>query len=118
MPSLVGVMVAPACASTSSAACNNSGRRVLQQHVAAGHRHRHGIGAGLDAVGQHRMARAVQLGDAFHDDARGAGAGDFGAHLVETVGDIADLRLARGVFDHRGAAGEEAAISAVWCRRR
>ena len=36
----------------------------------------------------------------------GAGAADLRAHLVEAVGDVADLRLARGVLDHRGAAGE------------
>ena len=35
-----------------------------------------------------------------------AGAGNPGAHLVEAVGDVADLRLARRVLDHRGAAGE------------
>ena len=38
------------------------GPRAFQQHVAAGHRDRHGIGAGLDAVGQHAVARAVELG--------------------------------------------------------
>ena len=33
----------------------------------------------------------------------GAGAGDPRAHLVEAVGDVDDLRLARGVLDHRRA---------------
>ena len=88
--------------------------RVLQQHVAAGHRHRHRIGAGLDAVGQHAVARAVQLRHALDHDARRAGAGDLGAHLVEAIGDVGDLGLARRVLDHGRAAASEAAISAVW----
>ena len=96
----------PAWASTSSADLQQFGARVLQHHVAAGHGHRHGIGAGLDAVGQHAVARAVQLGHALDHDARGAGAGDLGAHLVEAVGDVVDLRLARGVLDHGRAVRE------------
>ena len=79
------------------------GPRILQQHVAAGHRHRHRIGAGFDPVGQHCVAGAVQFRHAVHHDARSAGAGDLGAHLVEAIGDVADLRLARRIFDHRRA---------------
>ena len=46
---------------------------------------------------------------------RGAGAGDPRAHLVEAVGDVADLGLARGVLDHRRRrCASAAAISAVW----
>ena len=63
MPSLVDVTLAPTCASTSSADCSSSGRAPSQQHVAAGHRHRHRIGAGLDPVGQHGVARAVPSRD-------------------------------------------------------
>ena len=39
-------------------------------------------------------------------DARGAGAGDLGAHLDEAVGDVGDLGLARGVLDHGRAVGQ------------
>ncbi len=46
--------------------------RVLQQDVAAGHRHRHRIGAGLDAVGQHGVARAGKPRHALDDDLRSA----------------------------------------------
>ena len=44
--------------------------------------------------------------DAVDGDRRGAGAGDLGAHGVEAVGEIDDLRLARGVLEHRLALGE------------
>ena len=36
------------------------GAGACKLHVAAGHRHRHRIGAGLDPVGQHGMPRAMQ----------------------------------------------------------
>ncbi len=82
------------------------GTRAGELHIAAGHRDRHGIGAGLDAIRQNGMPRAVQLGHAFDDNARRAGAGNLRAHLVEAVGDIDDLRLARRVGDDRRALGE------------
>ena len=44
------------------------GVRILKQDVAAGHGHGHRVGAGLDPVGQHRMARAVQRWDALDYD--------------------------------------------------
>jgi hypothetical protein len=80
--------------------------RVFQQHVAAGHGDRHGIGAGLDAVGQHAVARAIELGHALDDDPRAASARDLGAHLVEAISDVGDLRFARGILDHGGASRE------------
>lgn len=56
MPSLFGVTVTP---------CQHVERRLRQfraragkLHIAAGHRHRHRIGAGLDPVRQYRVARA------------------------------------------------------------
>ena len=82
------------------------GSRVLQKNVAAGHGDRHRVGAGLDAVGQYRVARAAEFGNALDNDPRRAGAGDLRAHLVEAIGDVGDLRFACGVLDHRGAAGE------------
>src|SRR5260370_955483 len=62
------------------------GARAL--HAAAGHGHRHGVGAGLDPIGQHGMPRAVKLCDALDDDARRAGADDPRAHLVQAIGDV------------------------------
>ena len=46
----------------------------------------------------------MQRADAFDDDRRLAGAGDFCAHLVQTIGEIGDLGFARRVFDHGFAA--------------
>ena len=50
------------------------------------------------------MVGRAKLRHALNHDARGARAGDLGAHLVEAIGDVGDLRLARGVLDHGGAA--------------
>ena len=105
MPSLVGITSAPAAASTSSAAWSSSGRVFCKQHVAAGHGDRHGVGAGLDAVGQHVVGGAGEPGHALDLDARGAGAGDARAHLDEAIGEIGDLRLARRILDDGRAAG-------------
>ena len=56
--------------------------------------------------GSTAVARAVERGDAFDDDAPGAGAGNPRAHLVEAIGDVGDFRLACRVLDHGGAVGE------------
>ncbi len=64
--------------------------------------------------GSTRWRAPFSLGTPFDHDARGSGAGDAGAHLVEAVGDVGDLRLARRILDHGRAVGEQAAISAVW----
>ena len=85
--------------------CSRSGARVLEQHVAAGHGDRHGVGAGLDAVGQHGVARAVQARDALDRRcARCRRPRSCAPILIEAVGEIDDLRLARRVLDHRRAA--------------
>src|SRR5215471_9579814 len=42
----------------------------------------------------------------FDNDTRRTSTGNPGAHLVETVGDIADLRLARGILDDCSAVGQ------------
>ena len=52
------------------------------------------------------MACAAELGDALDDDPLRAGAGDVRAHLVEAIGDVDDLGLARGILDHGRALGQ------------
>src|ERR1700704_1031066 len=52
------------------------------------------------------MSCAIELGPALDDDPRAAGARDLGAHLVEAIGDVGDLRFARGILDHGGATRE------------
>ncbi len=56
----------------------------------------------------------VQPGDALDDDARGAGAGDVGAHLVEAVGDVADLGSRAAFSITVVPRASTAAIIAVW----
>ena len=83
-----------------------AGIGVLQQHVAAGHAHAHGIGAGLDAVGDDAVLAALQAGDALDAQRRGVDALDLGAHLDEACGDVADLGLGGGVLDDGVALGQ------------
>ena len=52
------------------------------------------------------MLRAVQFLHAFDDDAPGAGAFDFRAHLVEEIGEVDDLGFGGGAFDDGDAFGE------------
>jgi hypothetical protein len=78
---------------------------ILQQHVAAGHAHAHGIGAGLDAVRDHAVLRARQAGHAPDPEGGAVDALDLRAHLDEAGGDVADLGLGGGILDHRVAIG-------------
>jgi hypothetical protein len=79
-----------------------SGTREL--HVPARDRGSDEIRAGLDAVRHHLVARACKPLDTLNMDRVGAGALDLRTHGREERGQLADLRLARGVFDD-GLAG-------------
>src|SRR5699024_906433 len=74
--------------------------------VAAGHGGSDQEGAGFDAIRQYGMLAAGQAFHAAHDDLRGAGAFDIRAQGDQAVGQVHDLRLARGVVDHGGAGGQ------------
>ncbi len=74
--------------------------------VALRHRRRNEERSGLDAVGDDGVVGAVQPGHAVDADGRGPGALDSRAHGVQQGGQIADLRLARRVGDHRLPVGE------------
>jgi hypothetical protein len=106
MPSSTSVISMPACAQHVQRAFEQVGTRAFQHHVAAGHADGHRIGAGLDTVGDHAVARARQRGDAGNADFVRARAFDLRAHRVQAVGEIDDLRLARRVFEDRVALGE------------
>ena len=82
------------------------GPRAFQQHIAPGHGHAHGVGAGLDAVGQHRVAGAAKARDAFDLDLRRPRALDLRAHLDEAVREIHHLGLARRILDERMPMGQ------------
>ena len=78
----------------------------LQQQVAPGNGGGAGIGAGLDAIGNDAMRRAVQRIHAIDDQLAGAQAADARAHGDEAGHQIADFRLARGIGDDRLALGQ------------
>ena len=78
--------------------------RAFEQHVAAGHGDRHGVGAGLDAVGNDADIGARKLVHALYGDGGRAGAVDLRAHGDQAIGEVDDLGLARRVFQHGLAA--------------
>ena len=78
--------------------------RAFEQHVAAGHGDRHGVGAGLDAVGNDADIGARKLVHALYGDGGRAGAVDLRAHGDQAFGEVDDLRLARRVLQHGLAA--------------
>ena len=63
--------------------------------------------ARLDAIAHDGVGDGVKLVNALHLDDGRPGALDLGAHLVEEVGEVHDLGLARRVVDRRRALGED-----------
>ncbi len=61
---------------------------------------------GFDAIGDDAVLRAFQLAHAFYTDGGGAGALDFGSHLVEQGGEIGDFGFARAVLKNGFAFGQ------------
>src|SRR5256885_3321773 len=82
------------------------GAAIAQQRIAARGGHGAQKGAGLDAVGHHLVLAAAQAFHALDDDAAGAMAFDSCAHLDEHFGQVADLWLHGGVFQHGLAFGQ------------
>ena len=82
------------------------GDDVLQQQLAAGGRHGGHIGARLDLVGNNAVRAAGQALHAADLDGIRARALDVGAHGVQEVGQIHDVRLLGGVFDRGGTLGQ------------
>ena len=66
----------------------------------------HKKGARLDAIGHHLVGGAVQTVNALDVDAAGAVAFDLGAHGDQHLGQIRNLGLLGGVFQHRFALGQ------------
>jgi hypothetical protein len=60
---------------------------------------------GLNAVADDFVVNRTQFFDTLDDQPRRADAGDFGAHLVEKVRQVADFRLTGRRFDDGGALG-------------
>ena len=61
--------------------------------------------SGLNLIRNDRISRAVELPDTRDADDVRSGAPDLGAHAVQEVGDINDMRLLCHVFHNRGALG-------------
>ena len=84
------------------------GTHILEFDPAAGDGTGHQIGTGFNAIGHDPIGLAFgrQGLDALDFQDVGSRAMNLGAHHVEEVGQIDDLRLARGILDHRGALGQ------------
>ena len=82
------------------------GDDVVHRHIAVGQGGGQHIGAGFDLVRDDRIGPAG-LEDRYAGDPDdiGAGAADIGAHGVEEVGHIDDMRFTRGILDHGHAFG-------------
>src|SRR5690348_17541720 len=65
--------------------------------VAAGEHGGNNEGAGLDAVGNNAVPGAMQFFHSLNANGGGAGAFDFGAHLVEQRSEIGHLGLASAI---------------------
>ena len=77
---------------------------IRQAHFPAGRGAGRHIRARLDLVGDDAVRAAVQALDALNADGIRAGAANVGAHGVEEIGKVDDVRLARRVLDHGAAA--------------
>ena len=75
------------------------GDDILNEHISPGGGRGTHEGAGLDLVRNHRIAGAVESLHAPDADGVGAGALDAGAHAVQEVGHIHDMRLLGHILD-------------------
>ena len=81
-------------------------QNVLQQDVATGNRRRHHISAGFNPVGNHGVSRAGEVLHAFDPDRVCSGASHIGAHRIQIVGQVYDLRLLGCVFNDCPSIGQ------------
>ncbi|MPM43145.1 hypothetical protein SDC9_89818 [bioreactor metagenome] len=82
------------------------GNHVADEQLAAGGRNGGHIGACLDLVGNDRIGSAAEPVHSADFNDVGTSAHDIGAHGVEEVGKVHDMRLLGGVFNHRHAVGQ------------
>ena len=79
---------------------NMVGENVTNLHGTARHRRSHNESGGFNAIGNNRMTRTMQFFDPFHQDGRGSRAAHFGAHFIQEIRQIRDLRLLGGILNH------------------
>ena len=89
------------------------GDDVADEDTAAGGSHGGHISARLDLVGDDGIGAAVEGFHAVDLDDVGAGAHDVGAHRVEEVGHVHDMRFLGGVLDDGQAVGQDAGQDGV-----
>ena len=78
----------------------------LDEDIAVGGRRGHHVGPGCNLVGHHRIGAGVELLHAVDAEGVRAGALDVGAHFIEEVRHVDDVRFLRGIFDDCAAFGE------------
>jgi hypothetical protein len=82
------------------------GAAVAQDHITACCSHSTKEGARFDAVGHHLVLTTVQTVHTLDADAASAVAFDLGAHFDQHLGQVRNLGLLGGVFEHRLAFGQ------------
>ncbi len=83
-----------------------SGSDFVEADLAAGHCRSNEIGTRLDAIRNHRVVCAAQAGNPLDPDGTGSGAADAGAHRIQEIREIDDLRFAGGILQQGFALGE------------
>ena len=81
------------------------GGNILDEHIAAGGRGSDHIAAGFDLIRDDAVSAAVHLFHTAHLDHIGACAADVRTAHIQEVGQVHDVRLLGGVFDHRQPSG-------------
>ena len=77
-------------------------QHIFNDHIPMGHGRCDHVRSCLNTVRNHRMFGAMHMFDTFDADHIGTGSTDFGAHLVQVVGQVYDFRLFRRVFQGGG----------------
>ena len=83
-----------------------AGLAMGEQQLAAGDRASDQKSAGLDAVRNHGVSRAVQFFDALHAQRGGPDAFDLRAHSDQQLSEIGNFRLQRGILENGFAFGQ------------
>ena len=74
---------------------------ITDRHIASGSRRRKHKGARLNLVGDYRVFRLVELLYADNTDYICAGSADIGAHTVEKIRHVHDVRLLGRILNRR-----------------
>ncbi|GBF30284.1 hypothetical protein MnTg04_00222 [bacterium MnTg04] len=95
--------------------CQVLGPHIPDPHQTPGDRTSDQVGTRLYPVRQHAIIGTVQAFDSLDDQRVGAGAGDPGAHLIQTVDQVHYLRFACCIFNNRLPIGKCGGHHQVFC---